>query len=62
MQKLEEFLPFVNRLKNFIFELAEIAVVVVLLQLFITWVGFEAAWPILVAFLFLTVIIASLRK
>ena len=54
---------YLKRLMKFIAELAAIAIAVVLLQLFIGWVGFETAWPILLGVLIvLVVIIAAMRK
>lgn len=54
---------FLKRLMKFVAELAAIAIAVVLLQLFIGWVGFETAWPILLGILIvLVVIIAAMRK
>lgn len=54
---------FPKRLMKFIAELAAIAIAVVLLQLFIVWVGFEMAWPILLGVLIvLIVIVAAMRK
>lgn len=48
---------------KFVAELAAIAIAVVLLQLFIGWVGFETAWPILLGVLIVLVIaIAAMRK
>ncbi len=44
-------------------ELAAVALAVVLLQLFVGWVGFDNAWPILLgALIVLIVIIAAMRK
>ena len=52
-----------KRMIKLVAELSAIALTVVLLQLFINWVGFESAWPILVGVLiFLIIIIASMRK
>ncbi len=54
---------YLKRLMKFVAELAAIAIAVVLLQLFIGWVGFETAWPILLGILIiLIVIIAAMRK
>lgn len=54
---------YTKRLIKLIAELSAIALAVVLLQMFINWIGFQSAWPILVAILvFLIVIIASMRK
>ena len=54
---------YLKRLMKFVAELAAIAIAVVLLQLFIGWIGFEAAWPILVGVLVVLVIaIAAMRK
>lgn len=54
---------FIKRLIKLIAELLAIALTVVLLQLFINWVGFVSAWPILVIILImLIIIIASMRK
>jgi len=54
---------YLKRLMKFIAELAAIAIAVVLLQLFIGWVGFEAAWPILLGVLIVLIaIIAAMRK
>lgn len=54
---------YLKRLMKLIAELAAVAVAVVLLQLFVDWLGFEAAWPILLgALLALIVIIAGMRK
>lgn len=54
---------YLKRLIKFIAELAAIAIAVVLLQLFIGWVGFETAWPILLGVLtILVVVIAAMRK
>lgn len=54
---------YLKQLMKFIAELAAIAIAVVLLQLFIGWVGFKAAWPILLGVLIVLVaIIAAMRK
>lgn len=48
---------------KFIAELAAVAIAVVLLQLFIGWVGFETAWPVLLGVLIvLVIIIAAMRQ
>jgi len=54
---------YVKRLIKLIAELSAVAITVVLLQLFIDWIGFESAWPVLVGILiFLVIIIAAGRK
>ena len=54
---------FQKRLLKFVAELAAIAIAVVLLQLFVDWIGFDVAWPFLLAVLFfLIVVIAAMRK
>ena len=54
---------YLKRLMKFVAELAAIAIAVVLLQLFIGWVGFETAWPILLGVLVVLIIaIAAMRK
>ena len=54
---------YVKRLLKFVAELAAIAIAVVLLQLFIEWVGFGAAWPVLLGVLIiLVIVITSMRK
>lgn len=54
---------YLKQLMKFVAELAAIAIAVVLLQLFVGWVGFEAAWPILLGVLIvLVVVIAAMRK
>jgi hypothetical protein len=54
---------YLKRLMKFVAELAAISIAVVLLQLFIGWVGFETAWPILLGVLIVLVIaIAAMRK
>ncbi len=54
---------YLKQLIKCIAELAAVAIAVVLLQLFIGWVGFETAWPILLGVLItLVVIIAAMRK
>lgn len=54
---------YLKRLMKFVAELVAIAIAVVLLQLFIEWVGFEAAWPVLLGVLvILVIVIASMRK
>jgi hypothetical protein len=50
---------YLERLMKFAAELAAIAIAVVLLQSFIGWIGFEAAWPILLGVLFLLVIVIA---
>ncbi len=48
---------------KFVAELAAIAIAVVLLQLFIGWIGFETAWPILLGVLIVLVVaITAMRK
>ena len=52
-----------KRLAKIVAELAAVAVAVVLLQLFVDWLGFQTAWPILLgALLILVIVIASMRK
>lgn len=54
---------YLKRLAKLVAELVAVAVAVVLLQLFVDWLGFETAWPILLgALLVLVVIIAGMRK
>jgi hypothetical protein len=54
---------YLKRLMKFIAELSAISIAVVLLQIFIGWVGFENAWPVLLVVLIaLVVIIAFVRK
>jgi hypothetical protein len=54
---------FHKRLIKLIAELLAIALAVVLLQLFINWIGFLSAWPILaVALIVLVIIITAMRK
>ncbi len=54
---------YLKQLMKIIAELAAVAIAVVLLQLFIGWVGFEAAWPILLGVLIVLIaIIAAMRK
>lgn len=54
---------YTKRLLKLVAELLAVALAVVLLQLFINWVGFQSAWPILVAVLIiLIIIIAAMRK
>ena len=54
---------YLKRLMKFVAELSAIAIAVVLLQLVINWVGFEAAWPFLLgALIILVIIIAAMRK
>lgn len=54
---------FHKRLIKIVAELLAIALTVVLLQLFIDWVGFLSAWPILaIALVVLVIIIATMRK
>lgn len=54
---------YLKRLIKFMAELAAVAIAVVLLQLFIEWVGFETAWPVLLGVLIvLVVIITAMRK
>lgn len=52
-----------KRLVKIIAELTAIAIVVVLLQFFVDWVGFEFAWPaLLVVLMILVFAIAGMRK
>jgi|GEM_PF-5299155 len=54
---------YVKQLLKLVAELAAVAVAVVLLQLFVDWIGFEAAWPVLFGVLaVLVVVIAYMRK
>ncbi len=54
---------YLKRLMKVIAELAAIAIAVVLLQLFIGWVGFEMAWPILLGVLIVLIVtVAAMRK
>lgn len=54
---------YLKRLAKIVAELAAMAAAVVLLQLFVDWLGFETAWPILLgALLVLIVIIARMRE
>lgn len=54
---------YIKRLIKLIAELLAVALAVVLLQLFINWIGFVSAWPILVVLLIALVIaIAAMRK
>lgn len=54
---------YLKRLAKIVAELAAVAVAVVLLQLFVDWLGFQTAWPILLgALLILVIVIAGMRK
>ncbi len=54
---------YLKRVMKLVAELAAVAIAVVLLQLFIGWAGFAAAWPILLGVLvILVIIIAAMRK
>ncbi len=54
---------FLRRMLKLAAELGAVGLTVVLLQLFINWIGFDSAWPYLAALLLgLIVIITWLRK